>query len=172
MNRKAFSVASAVLIALLAFSNAFAGSIKLSSVTFSLGSLIANGTVSGIGNTDVTMVLDASGIPAIMCINNGTNQVPGQSYPKVSAEGTQSLLGNNPIRKNGQSPFGVETNPPAPLTWQQAGCPNSNWTAEITFVYWTNSTISVYDTSTGALLLQQNYVCSTTTTSVSCKLAP
>lgn len=171
MNKRVLALASAILVAVVVFSNAFAGSIRLSSPTFSLGSLIAKGTVSGIGNTDVTMVLDASGIPAIVCTNGGGNDVPGQSTPKVSAEGTQNLLGNDPLRKNGKSPYGVETNPPPPLTWDQAGCPNSNWTAEITFVYWTNATISVYDTATQALLLKQNYVCNTTLTSVSCTLA-
>ncbi len=167
MNKRIIAVAASLLVAVLIFTDAFAGGIKFTS-NFSLGSLIANGTVSGIGNTDITMVLDASGIPAITCTNQGGNQVPGQSYPKVSAEGSQALPGNSPLRKNGSSPYGVETQPPAPLTWQQAGCPNSNWTAQITFVYWTNATISVYDTGTGALLAQQNYACTTTLTSVSC----
>lgn len=167
MNKKILAVATGVLIAVLAFTDAFAGGIKFTA-NFSLGSLISNGTISGLGNTDVTMVLDASGIPAITCTNQGGNQVPGQSYPKVSAQGSEALPGNSPLRKNGSSPYGVETQPPAPLTWQQAGCPNSNWTAQITFVYWTNATISVYDTGTGAMLTQQNYACTTTLTSVSC----
>ncbi len=167
MNKKLFAIASSALIAMLVVTNAFAGGIKFSS-NFSLGSLIAQGTITGIGNTDVTMVLDASGIPAITCVNQGGNQVPGQSFPKVSAEGSTYLPGDSLLRKNGTSPYGVETQPPAQLTWQQAGCPNSNWTAIITFVYWTNATISVYDTGTGALLAQQNYACTTTATSVSC----
>jgi len=172
MNKKLFALMSGALLAILVFSTAFAGGgVKLSSMSFSLGSLIAHGNVSGIGNTDVTMVLDGSGIPAITCVNNGSNSVPGQSYPKVSAEGSQVLPGNSPLRKNGKAAFGVETQPPAPLTWDQAGCPNSNWTAEITFVYWTNATVSVYATDTGTLLLQQNYVCTTTDTSVSCVLS-
>ncbi len=169
MNKKLFALVCALVMAMLVFSTGFAtGGVKLSSVSFSLGSLISNGFVSGIGNTDVTMVLAGSGIPAITCYNNGGNAVPGQSSPKVTAQGTELLPGNSPLRKNGKAPFGVETQPPAPLTWQQAGCPNSNWYAVITFVYWTNATIYVYDTGTGALLLQQNYACTTTLTSVSC----
>ncbi len=169
MNKRLFALVSGLVLAILVFSTAFAGGgVKLTSVTFSLGSLISNGYVSGIGNTDVTMVLDASGIPEITCFNNGSNPVPGQSSPKVSAEGTQVLPGNSPLRKNGKAAYGVETQPPAPLTWSQAGCPNSNWTAQITFVYWTNATISVYDSGTGALMLEQNYACTTTKTSVSC----
>ncbi len=172
MNKKFLSIASAVLVAVLVFSTAYAGGIKLSGVSFSLGSLISNGSISGIGNTDVQMVLTASGIPAVTCYNNGSNPVPGQSSPKVTASGSENLLGTDAVRKNGKSPFGVETNPPAPLTWDQAGCPNSNWTAVITFVYWTNATITIYDLSTGALLLTQNYVCQTTLTSVSCVASP
>jgi hypothetical protein len=167
VNKRLVSVAASALIALLVFTNAFAGGIKFTA-TFSLGSLIAKGTITGIGNTDVTMVLDASGIPVITCVNKGGNRVPGQSSPKISAKGSVLLPGNSPVRKNGKSPYGVETQPPAPLTWQQAGCPNSNWTAQITFVYWTNATISAHDTGTGALLAKQNYVCNTTLTSVSC----
>ena len=173
MKKKLFAVVSGLMLTILVFSTAFAGGgVKLSSVTFSLGSLIAKGNVSGIGNTDVTMVLDASGIPAIVCTNGGGNQVPGQSSPKVTAEGSQKLLGNDPLRKNGKAAFGVETLPPPPLTWDQAGCPNSNWTAQIVFVYWTNAVISVYDSTTQALLLKQNYTCTTTNTTVSCTLAP
>ncbi len=168
MNKKRiFAIASGLLIAVLVFSTASAGGIKFNA-NWSLGSLIANGTVTGIGNTDVTMVLDASGIPAITCTNQGGNQVPGQSFPKVSAEGKQSLLGSDFFRKNGKSPYNVETDPPPTLTWDQAGCPNSNWTAEITFVYWTNARISVYDTATWTLLAYRDYACTTTLTSVSC----
>jgi hypothetical protein len=171
MSKRIIALATGILIAIMVFSTAFAGGgIKVSGVSFTLGSLIANGTVSGIGNTDVTMVLVASGIPAITCINNGTNSVPGQSSPKVTAQGTEALPGNDPLRKNGKSSFGVETNPPdlSSWTWQTAGCPNSNWTFELTFVYWTNATIYVYDTATQSLLTKQNYACTTTLTSVSC----
>ena len=167
MKKSILSIIVSALIAALIFATAFAAGIKFTA-TFSLGSLIANGTISGIGNTDVTMVLDASGIPVITCVNNGGNRVPGQSSPKVSARGSVLLPGDSTVRKNGKSPYGVETQPPAPLTWQQAGCPNSNWTAQITFVYWTNATISVYNTGAGVLLAKQNYACKTTPTSVSC----
>lgn len=175
MYKKVVALASVVLVATLVFSNAFAaGGIKLSGTSFSIGSLIANGFVSGIGNTDVTMVLDASGTPAIVCTNGGGNQVPGQSSPKIFAEGRQNLLGNDALRKNGKAPYGVETAPPPALTWDQAGCPNSNWTAEIVYVFWTNATISVFDTLSNTLLLQQNYVCTTTRNpnTVSCTPVP
>ena len=175
MNKRLFSVLAVLLITTMVISPVSAGAaVKLSGVQFSLGSLIANGYASGLGNTDVTVVLDASGIPAITCTNYGGNDVPGQSYPKVSAVGQQILLGNDPLRKNGRSPFFTETDDPEILAWDVAGCPNSNWTGRIDFIFWTNATISVYSTSTGALLTSKSYTCTTTRypASVSCTPVP
>src|SRR5688500_5575076 len=173
MKKKILSILTIfVLITMMTSTVSAGGNVKLSSVRFSLGSLVAEGFAGGLGRTDVTVVLDASGIPAITCTNPGGNAVPGQSSPKVTASGDQSLLGSDPLRKNGKSPFGVETEDPAPLAWDQAGCPGSKWTAQIDFVFWTNATISVYNTATNTLLVRQNYTCTTTRfpASVSCTL--
>ena len=158
-----------LMVALLSTPVSAGPGIGLKSATFTLGSLITNGTLTGVGTTDVTIVLDASGIPAITCTNNGSNPVPGQSSPKVSASGKQDLSGNDPFRKNGRINFaGVETVDPETLAWDVAGCPSANWTGHIDFIYWTDATISVLDTATQALLLKQNYSCTTTLTTVSC----
>jgi len=179
MRKKALSAVYALLATVLFSTSALAGgSVKLSNVTFQLGSLIANGTLTGLGRTDVTVALDASGVPVITCTNNGNNDVRGQSSPKVSASGEQTLLGNDPIRKNGRSPFDVETTDPDVIAWDAAGCPSSNWTGHIDFIYWTDATISVYDTATyspsAQPLTQRNYTCTTTRfpASVSCTLVP
>ncbi len=169
MKKRILFLLSVLLVtALLASPVSAGGGVGLTRVQFSLGSLIATGDVKGIGNTDVTMVLDASGTPLITCINNGDNSVPGQSSPKVSASGSQLLNGNDPLRKNGKAAFFTETDDPETLSWDVAGCPNSNWTGHIDFIFWTDATISVLDTSTQALLLKQAYTCTTTRTSVSC----
>jgi len=168
MKRKLYSLVSVLVVLMVMVTPVSAGgAVKLSRVTFSLGSLIANGTLTGLGNTDVSVVIDASGIPAITCVNFGGSQVPGQSFPKVSASGNQFLDGDD-VSKNGRSPFGVETVDPESISWDQAGCPNANWTGHIDFIFWTNASISVIDASTQALLLKQDYVCTTTRTSVSC----
>jgi hypothetical protein len=171
MKRKLYTVLTILMITMLATTPVLArGNIKLSSITFDLGSLIASGYASGLGNTDVTIVLDASGIPAVTCANQGGNDAPGQSSPKISATGQQTLLGDDPIRKNGKSAFFTETDDPETIAWDAAGCPNSNWTGHIDFIFWTEATISVYDTTTGELLETQNYTCTTTRNpaSVSC----
>jgi hypothetical protein len=175
MKIKVFSLLLATLLVMLMVSPVSAGpGIGLSGVKFSLGSLIADGILSRLGSTDVTVVLVASGIPAITCSNHGGNAVPGQSSPKISATGEQALLGDSPVRKNGKSPFAVETTDPVSLPWNAAGCPNANWSAHIDFIYWTNATISVYDSATNTLQVKQNYTCTTTRfpASVNCTPAP
>jgi hypothetical protein len=169
MKKKLYLLLSVFLMVIMMTTPVSAGgAVKLSGVSFRLGSLIADGTLSGLGNTDVSVVIDARGIPAITCINFGGNQVPGQSYPKVAASGHQLLDGDSSVRKNGKSPFGVETVDPESIPWDEAGCPNQNWTGHIDFIFWTDATISVYNASTQALLLQRDYACTTTLTTVSC----
>jgi hypothetical protein len=175
MKTKIFSLLIVSLLVMLMVTPVSAGpGIGLSGVKFSLGSLIAEGTLTKLGNTDVTVVLDAVGIPAITCSNNGGNAVPGQSSPKIIASGQQSLLSNSPVRKNGKSPFGVETEDPTSIPWNEAGCPNSHWSAHIDFIYWTDATISVYDIATNTLQIKKEYTCTTTRfpASVSCTPVP
>lgn len=193
MKRKTISLTAALFAAILITSTVFAGSVKFSNVTFSLGtggsfsslakvaalvavedqanppSLVANGLLSGLGQQDVTIKLDASGFPDVICTNQGGNMAPGQNPPKVSTNGEQLLFGLDFTSKNGKSPFSVATDdPPAELDAIEYGCPNSNWDAAITFVYWTDATISVYDSDMN-LLRSQDYTCTTTLTSVTCK---
>ena len=173
MKKKFLSMLTVFLLTTLMTSTVSAGgNVKLSSVQFRLGSLIAEGFASGLGNTDVTVQLNASGIPAVLCTNRGGNQAPGQNPPKISASGEQFLVHEN-YTKNGRSAFAVETEDPQPgLTAKQMGCPNNSWSASIDFVFWTNATITVTNTLSGALLSQQNYTCITTRNpdSVSCTL--
>jgi hypothetical protein len=175
MKKRVFSLLLSALLVLLMVSPASAGpGIGLKGVSFSIGSLIADGVLTRLGRTDVYVVLDASGFPAISCINPGGHAVPGHSYPKVSAAGEQTALGNSPIRKNGRSPFSVETEDPVSLPWNVAGCPNANWSGRIDFIYWTNATISVYDIATNTLQVRQDYTCTTTRSpaSVRCTAVP
>jgi hypothetical protein len=175
MKNRVSSLLIATLLVILLVSPVSAGpGIGLSGVKFSLGSLIADGFVTKLGNTDVTVVLEASGIPAVTCTNFGRNDVPGQSSPKITATGQQSLDGDRDFTKNGKAPFDVETVDPVSLPWNVAGCPNANWTGRIDFIYWTNATISVYDIATNTLQVKQNYTCTTTRSpaSVSCTPVP
>jgi hypothetical protein len=163
MKKKIFPLLSILLIAVFATSPVSAGpGIRLSGVQFSLGSLIAKGYASGLGKADVKVILEASGIPVVTCVNQGGNEAPGQNPANVSAAGDQLLLANDPLRKNGRSPFLTETIDPETLLWNLAGCPNSNWTGRIDFISWTEATLYVYDLATGVLQTSQKYSCVTT----------
>jgi len=192
MKKKILTMLSALLISVLITTTAGAGAIKLTKVAFNLStssdgttasafrvtenfpSLVATGFASGLGKMDVTIKLEADGIPEITCTNNGENDVPGRSYPKVTASGESTLLGKDPIRKNGRSPFDATTVNPTTIPWDQAGCPNSNWTARITFISWTDATLYAYDTATGTSLIEPplKYNCVTKKIPLSVKCDP
>jgi hypothetical protein len=172
MKKRLISLLSVLLIATLLVSPASAGRGIGFSATFSLGSLIAKGLATGVGQTDVTFEVKAIGPADITCINNGGSSVPGQSAPRLSASGRQDVLGSDPETNNGRTPFRTETVDPDTVAWNVGGCPNPNWIGHVDFIYWTNATISIYATDTGAFLTKQDYVCTTTRfpATVSCTL--
>src|SRR4030095_16392594 len=94
IKKRILSLLSVLLVATLLTSPVSAGRGIGFSATFSLGSLIAKGFATGVGNTDVTFELKGVGPADITCINNGSNSVPGQSSPRVSATGEQNVLGS------------------------------------------------------------------------------
>ena len=153
------------------------------SASFSLGSLKADGYVSGLGTQDVNVILTASGVPQVICQNQGGNQAPGQNPPRVSARGADFLPGSSTLRKNGKAPYADEAkwnnNQVLTAPGSQWGCPNDNWTAYVgPFVFWDKANITVTDANTSATLAAQNYSCVTTAAtttkpaSVSCSPVP
>jgi hypothetical protein len=176
MKKKVLAGFYAFLVSVLLTTSALAGAaIKLSSVTFTLGSLVAKGTLSGLGKTDtIRVALVASGRADITCINLGGTAVPGQSSPRLTAIGHQNLTGINDLPKNGKTPFAVETGQPLPVVWYEAGCQNSNWIGYVDFIYWDEATLTVQDIATDTVLLEQKYTCTTTRfpAFVSCTAVP
>ncbi len=172
MRKNLLRFAIVLLSIALLVTPAAAGHIGYSNVTFTIGSLITQGTLTGLGNTDVTVTLIGTAVPVVTCTNLGGNQAPGQNPPHLQSSASQNLNHNN-YTKNGTSPFGVETLNPdgSNLTATQLGCPNDNWTAQVVSVTWTNATINVSSTATGALLASQNYVCvQPSPTTITCTL--
>lgn len=166
LRRKVISILSVLLVLSISSSVAFAGSIHLSSpVSFTTGSLIADGTLAGLGNANVNIILEGRGTGVATCTNNGGNTAPGQNPVQVDVQGIESIPAT--LIQNGSTPFHVETAEPIWPTAQQAGCPNTNWRVTSFFVYWTSAIITVKDLS-GVVLFQQKFTCTTTTTSVSC----
>jgi hypothetical protein len=106
-------------------------------------SLSASGALAGLGNGDVLVTLSATADVASTCTNQGGNQAPGQNPAEVSVSGSQSIPETE--IKNGNTPFAVETAVPS-IPWIVSGapgCPNPNWTQEVTDLAFTSVSITI-----------------------------
>ena len=97
--------------------------------------LTATGSVAGLGNEDVTVVLTAKGSATIICTNPGGNVAPGQTKD-VTVSGSQTITDV----KNGRVDYNVTTVAP---TAPADSCPNPKWTAAVTDVTFDSATVIV-----------------------------
>ena len=105
----------------------------------------------------------ASGPSLAECRNPGNgNLVPGQNYPHVEAMGEAGLDSDGSSKKGqpGKRSFTVHTEDDFNITWDEAGCPNSNWDAKVIFVFWDTATLSLVDAE-GNVVDELNVACKT-----------
>ena len=97
--------------------------------------------LSGLGNGDVIITVKATATPTATCTNKGGTQAPGQNPAQVTVTGATTIPADK--IKNGNVSFCVTTSPPLQPTWDQAGCANANWSAQITCMAFSGYTITV-----------------------------
>jgi hypothetical protein len=103
--------------------------------------LSATGALSGLGNADVVITLEATGDVTSTCSNKGGTAAPGQNPAPITLTGTEEIPASE--IKNGTTPFSVTTTS-APATIAGApDCPNPNWTESIDDVAFTSAVLTV-----------------------------
>jgi len=105
--------------------------------------LTVSGALSGLGNEDLLITLDAMGDVDATCGNPGSNtwQAPGQNPAPISVTGSQAIPAEK--IKNGTVGFSVATVSPENPIPGAPDCPNSSWTEMIQDVSFFEGTVTV-----------------------------
>lgn len=165
MNNRRLAIVTVlvVLVALLTVNLVSAGTMTFG---FKPGSIVAEGWIAGWGFADKDVTLTASGTATAMCQNNGGKQAPGRNpvYVSVTATGTFHTDENGKalVSLTGHDTLASVSPSPSPKT---AGCPSDSWTLvglSWRSTNWTATSVTAYDSATGALLATNNYSCTTT----------
>lgn len=107
-------------------------------------------SLAGLGNGDVLVTVTAQADVTATCTNQGGNQAPGQNPAPVTVSGSQTIPEEE--IKNGNVAFNVTTIAPVSPIPGAPGCPNTNWSEEITDLSFTSATITV-EQPAGTLVL-------------------
>ena len=103
--------------------------------------LKASGELSGLGNGDVLVSIEARALVTATCENQGGNQAPGQNPADITVTGSVSIPEEEV--KNGNTPFSVMTIEPPRFIPGAPDCPNPNWTEEIVDLSFYQAVITV-----------------------------
>jgi hypothetical protein len=157
LRRTLVATTTVAAVVMLLASTAFASSVHLKggrnaepAFTDNILTLAASGELSGLGNGDVEITLTATADVTATCTNKGQNQAPGQNPADVTVSGGVSIPEEE--IDNGNLAFSVETEPPQTPIPGAPGCPNANWTEDITDLAF-NSAIITVEQPRGTLVL-------------------
>jgi hypothetical protein len=178
MRRKLITILALLSVLGLTATTTFAATPHFQpNITFSIGSLIADGKV--LTDRNVTVTLNAKGVASAVCVredddeDDGGSQIPAPNHPQVTASGSHLI--NHTGSGFDLIPFSVETNNPHP-TAAQFGCPTSGgddeddgWTVKHITVAWTSSELLLKDAVTHATYDQEKFDCKTKGSNVKCK---
>jgi hypothetical protein len=151
--RRILLIAFSVVVAIgLTASAAFASSphFKKGSPTCTIGgtasapTVICSGSVSGLGNVDLSIDVAATGSASYTCFNNGGNSAPGQS--QVTASGSSSTPVPAGSIKNGTLDFTTNAatlTAPTTISGTDAGCPNPNWEGRLSSITVSSITLTI-----------------------------
>jgi hypothetical protein len=146
--RKAVFGFVAVLVVALTATVASAGNAHLkgkNAVAFTDNGLTLTASVSyaGLGNFDTLQTLAATGNPTATCTNPaGATQPPGQNPAAVTLTGATAVPAGD--IKNGNVTITTTTGAPVTPIPGAPGCPNPQWTENITDVAFTSATIRLF----------------------------
>jgi hypothetical protein len=95
----------------------------------SSASASCTGTLAGLSGQDVLVTTTLSGFTVFTCTNQGGNAAAGQNKVQTGPQSTGTPISGNQV-KNGNLTYTAGGGLVAPTaTAEEAGCPNSNWTA-------------------------------------------
>jgi hypothetical protein len=151
-------VTTAAALVLLLGTTAYASSVHLKppnsnpSFTDNGLTLRASASLSGLGGGDIVINMSATADATATCTNpgSGATQPPGQNPAPVTVSGSQTIPQDQ--IKNGNVSFSVTTVAPVSPISGAPGCPNSQWTEDITDLSFKTANITV-DQPAGTLVL-------------------
>lgn len=168
MTRKLFLALVLLCCIALGTVTAYSDGFFIGGVSFSAGSLIAQGDFVRYGNEDLLVTLIGSGTVKAMCENGGGNQSPGRNSITVSV----SQTGLFSTDTNGKAAVTVTSPDPSMASFEpspspkDAGCPNGKSWHVVGIIdrstNWTAATLTVQSRTTGEYLFNQSYTCLTT----------
>lgn len=163
MRRTFTSFVIAIVLVFATALGAGAGGFHFKTFVFISGSLTFDGVGVGLGNTAFDAVLSATATVRATCVNKGGTAAPGRNDIFAEVEGqatsfTTDDRGNTNVVLTVADPGLPDLDSPPSA---KADCPNGKWTIpSVDVLEWTSAHLLLTEMNTGAVLFEQDYICS------------